>query len=276
MTFPGQVATLVVPAEFAWSEAEGPAAPAALPAAPKASDAAIDAACAALKKDAPAALFLGGQALRADCLEQAGRIAAATGARLICETFPARIERGAGRVPVERLPYFGEMAAEYLKPFSELIMVGAKPPVSFFAYPGKPAHLTAPGTEIIALADAGGDLVAALDGLMHSGAFASHETNADGSTTLHSANGLLVARVVQGGASHDSCAIRAGNIPNAKLKVGQSAARLATGLDVALGRERPSLTYPTGAQIMHMDAYNIRVAQPADTVDVVEISLSKS
>ncbi len=120
------------------------------------------------------------------------------------------------------------------------------------------------------------DPARALDGLMNSGAFESHETNADGSTTLHSANGQLVARVVQGGASHDSCAIRAGSIRDAKLKVGQSAARLATGLKLSLGREAPSLHYPTGAQIMHMDAYNIRVAQPADTVDVVEISLSKS
>ncbi len=120
------------------------------------------------------------------------------------------------------------------------------------------------------------DPARALDGLMNSGAFASHETSTDGSTTLHGANGQLVARIVQGGASHDSCAIRAGNIPNAKLKVGQSAARLATGLDLPLGQERPSLAYPTGAQIMYMDAHNIRVAQPADTADVVEISLSKS
>ncbi len=152
MEFPGKIATLIVPAEFAWSESNSPVAPPTQASAPEADEAAIDAACAALKTGEPTTLFLGGPALRADCLEQAGRISAATGARIICETFPARIERGAGRVPVERLPYFGEMASEYLKPFKHLIMVGAKPPVSFFAYPDKPGWLSPEGAACPVLA----------------------------------------------------------------------------------------------------------------------------
>ena len=116
----------------------------------------------------------------------------------------------------------------------------------------------------------------ALDGLLGSGAFETHQTAADGTITLHGANDQLVAQVVQGGAGHDRCAVRAGNIPGAKLKTGQSAARLATGLNLSLGREAPSLHYPAGAQIMHMGAHSIRVGQPAGTADVVEISLTKS
>ncbi|MFQ5562242.1 MAG: acetolactate synthase large subunit [Parvularculaceae bacterium] len=165
MAFPGEIATLIVSADFAWNESNGPAKPVAPAPAPEADPAAIDAVCAALKSGAPSTLILGGPALRADCLHEAGRIAAATGARLICETFPARIERGAGRVAVERLPYFGEMAAEYLNPFERLIMVGAKPPVSFFAYPGKPGRLTPEDADCLTLTTPRQDALSALGAL---------------------------------------------------------------------------------------------------------------
>ena len=115
MHYPGRIATVVAPANHAWGEGSAPAAPLAAPPVPLASDAAVAAAAEALKgTEGPACLFLGGRALREGALEQAGRIAAATGARLICETFPTRLQRGAGRIAVERLPYFGEQAAESL------------------------------------------------------------------------------------------------------------------------------------------------------------------
>lgn len=165
MEYPGKIATLIAPADHAWTEASGPAAPIAVRAPAKPAAAAVDKASAALKSGEPAALFLGGMALREDALDQAGRIAAATGARILCETFPARLQRGAGRVPVERLPYFGEMAAEYLKDFRHLIMVGAKPPVAFFAYPGKPGWLSPEAAEIVTLADPREDALHALRAL---------------------------------------------------------------------------------------------------------------
>ena len=165
MDYPGRVATLIVPADHAWTEAKGPA-PAVKPAAPaKPAPSFIEKAAAALKSGEPAALFLGGMALRAEALEEAGRIAAASGARLLCETFPARLQRGAGRVPVERLPYFGEMAADVLKDFRHLIMVGAKPPVAFFAYPGKPGWLSPDDAAITTLASPREDALAALRAL---------------------------------------------------------------------------------------------------------------
>lgn len=153
MRYPGAIATLVAPANAAWEDAKGAAPVQPADQAPKADREAVSRAAAALKSGAPAALFLGGRALRENALEEAGRIAEATGARLISETFAARTARGAGRVAVERLPYFGEMAADYLAGLKTIVFVGAKPPVAFFAYPGKPGWLSPDGAELIELAD---------------------------------------------------------------------------------------------------------------------------
>jgi acetolactate synthase-1/2/3 large subunit len=163
--YPGAVATLIAPANFAWENAAG-AAPARAPIdATVASEAGIAAAASLLASGAPSALFLGGMALREDALHEAGRIAEATGARILSETFAARLQRGAGRVPVERLPYFGEMAADYLKGLRRIVFVGAKPPVSFFAYPGKPGWLSPEDAEILELADARTDALQTLRAL---------------------------------------------------------------------------------------------------------------
>ena len=152
MNYPGKIATVIAPADHAWGGDAQPAAKKNSAEAPKASDADIKKAAAALKKGDKPVLFLGGPALREEALVQAGRIAAATGARLVCETFSARMERGAGRVAVERLPYFGEMAAEFIQNSSQIIFVGTKPPVSFFAYPGKPSWLSPEEAELVELA----------------------------------------------------------------------------------------------------------------------------
>ncbi len=152
LRYPGQIATLIVPANHAWDEGGDAVRPRAPLPAPCADDDAVAAAAAALAHGGRCALFLGGRALRADALEAAGRIAARTGARILCETFPARLQRGAGRVPVERLPYFAEVAAEFLTAFDALVLVGAPAPVAFFAYPDKPSRLSPAGAEIVTLA----------------------------------------------------------------------------------------------------------------------------
>lgn len=155
LTYPGQIATLIAPGDHAWTEgASGCDQSLMPPAVPEVTDTAIANAAAALKKSGQSALFLGGRALREDALFQAGRIAAATGSRLICETLPARLQRGFGRVPVERLPYFGEQAVAHLKDFQQIVVIGTKPPVAFFAYPNKPSWLAPEGAELIELADA--------------------------------------------------------------------------------------------------------------------------
>lgn len=153
LAYPGKVATLVVPADHAWNDGSAVAAPGEVPGAQDAPEEAIMQTAQALSKtQGPTALFLGGRALREGALEHAGRIAAKTGARILCETFPARLQRGAGRVPVERLPYFGEQAEEYLKDFGTIVFCGCEPPVSFFAYPGKPSWLSPAGAQLVRLA----------------------------------------------------------------------------------------------------------------------------
>ena len=160
--YPGQVASFIAPADHAWSGAAIEPPSPQLPDIPRAPDRAIQDAAEALRQGSVTALLLGGRGLRADALWQAGRIAAATGARLISETFCARMQRGAGRVPVERLPYFGEQAAEFIKDLDTLIVVGSKAPVSFFAYPGKPSYLAAGDTQLSTLADVRTDALDAL------------------------------------------------------------------------------------------------------------------
>lgn len=164
--YPGKVATVIVPADHAWNEGSAAVRPPAPQAVPQAPAAAVARAAAALREgDGPKCLFLGGRALREDALVQAGRIAAATGARLVCETFSARLQRGAGRVAVEKLPYFGEQAEAYLKDFATVVFCGTEPPVSFFAYPGKPSFLAPPGAQLVRLASLREDALEALGAL---------------------------------------------------------------------------------------------------------------
>ncbi|WP_353229722.1 acetolactate synthase large subunit [Novosphingobium sp.] len=166
MEWPGRVATVIVPANHAWTEGSAPVAPRALAPAPRVPDAVIADAVQALRASTgPVALLLGGRALRADALHMAGRIAAVTGARLVCETFAARVERGVGRVGIDRLPYFGEMAAEYLAPCTTIVTCGTEPPVAFFAYPDKPGTLWPHDATVVRLASSREDMLAALEHL---------------------------------------------------------------------------------------------------------------
>ena len=162
---PGGIATLVLPADVSWSEGAAPAAPvpARLPAPVR--DETVGLAATALRGGEPCVLLLGGAALTRAGLEAASRIAAATGARLIAETFPARLERGAGLPGVDRLAYLGEFAAQQLAGTRQLILAGARAPVSFFAYPGKPGSLTPAEAQVQVLAGDGDDVVGALANL---------------------------------------------------------------------------------------------------------------
>ncbi|HEY5154125.1 MAG TPA: acetolactate synthase large subunit, partial [Acidimicrobiales bacterium] len=134
---PGQVATLILPADVSWLEAGGPAAPVARAARATVDPTTIAAVADALRSGASAALLVGGSALREAPLVDASRVATATGAKLLGETFPRRLERGAGLPAVDRLGYLAEFAAMQLDGLRHLVLVDAPSPVSFFAYPGK-------------------------------------------------------------------------------------------------------------------------------------------
>lgn len=162
LTHSGSISTIVVPADHAWTAVEPQ--PYHLPeiTTKRISDDTVQTAAQALRNADKSCLFLGGRALREEGLEQAGRIAAATGCRLISETFFARQARGIGRVPTERLAYFGEAATEQLVDLDALVLVGVKSPVSFFAYPDKPSVLAPETATQTVLADAEMDVVDAL------------------------------------------------------------------------------------------------------------------
>ncbi len=162
---PGEVATLILPADVSWSEGGVVAGPVARRQPTQVSPTTIEDAARALRSGENTALLLGGDGMRERGVGTAARIAAATGAELLAETFVARAERGAGIPNVQRLAYLGEMAAGQLDGLRHLILVGARSPVSFFAYPGKPSDLVPEGCDVITLADAGSDVVGALDAL---------------------------------------------------------------------------------------------------------------
>jgi acetolactate synthase-1/2/3 large subunit len=165
MSPPGQVATVILPADVTWSPGAQPAA--AVPARPRARvpDEVIAAAAAVLRGGEPSVILLGGAGMHRPALEAASRTAQATGARLLAETFPARHERGAGIPAVDRLAYLAELAAAQLDGARHLVLAGARAPVSFFAYPGRPSSLVPEGCQVHPLAAPGDDICGALTAL---------------------------------------------------------------------------------------------------------------
>src|SRR5919107_1906186 len=165
MTPPGRVATLILPADVSWNEADGPAPlPPVEGRAPVAPET-ISNVARVLRSGEPALLFMGGDALREPGLMLAGRIAAKTGARLLAQTLNARVERGAGRVAVDFLPYPVDAALASFANVRHLVLVGSEAPVAFFAYPEKPSALSPPQCETHTLATPGEDIVGALEAL---------------------------------------------------------------------------------------------------------------
>ena len=134
----GQIATLVLPADTAWTEAAGPAT--CLPAAAleRPDDRQIEAAAVRLAQPG-AALMVGGAALFGTLREQAGRIAARTGCTLMSDTLVPRIARGAGAARITQLLYPVDPKIAQLAQTRSLTLVGSERPVAFFAYPGKPS-----------------------------------------------------------------------------------------------------------------------------------------
>jgi len=161
---PGRIATLILPADAAWNAVAGVAVPKARPRPPASPDPArVARAAQALRSGGETVILLSGKALRAGPLATAGRIARATGARLMAQQSNARIERGAGRVAVERVPYRVDQALAAFAPVGRVILVGARAPVAFFAYPGKPGGMLPPACEVIAMTTEDDDLALAVE-----------------------------------------------------------------------------------------------------------------
>jgi acetolactate synthase-1/2/3 large subunit len=162
---PGRVASLVLPADTSWLESAGPSDPLPSRSRQQVPDSTIADVAKALRSGEPAALLLGGSAMLEDGLLAGSRVAATTGTKLLAETFPARVERGAGLPSVERLGYLAEFAIAQLDGLAHLVLVDARAPVSFFAYPDKPSYLVPDGCQVHVLAEGADDAVVALQAL---------------------------------------------------------------------------------------------------------------
>jgi acetolactate synthase-1/2/3 large subunit len=148
-----QISTLILPADTSWTDGAGLGEKS--PRQPKRPDVdadAVESAAAVLRSGEPTVILIGGDATHGAGLSAGARIAEATGTRWYCETFPTRLERGAGIPAVDRIPYFAEAVVAQLEGTKHLILAGAASPVSFFAYPGKPSDLVPEGCSVQVLA----------------------------------------------------------------------------------------------------------------------------
>ena len=138
-TSPGQIATMILPSDTCWDPGGIVAEPLPVPATPQAETHAIRNAARVLREKRNVLVLLGGPALREGAQQLARRIEAATGCRLLAEGSNARVQRGRGRLPLERVPYPVDQAVAALASVEHIILVNAKAPIGFFGYPGKPS-----------------------------------------------------------------------------------------------------------------------------------------
>lgn len=162
---PGGVSTLILPADAAWStvDSEIPIATAQWRSPAQADPRMIERAANAVRSGGTPMFLLAGDALSGDALKKAAAIAERFGGRIAAEQTNRRIERGIGRPPVERMPYVVEQAMAFLEDVTDLILVGSKAPVTFFAYPNLPTSPIPPGCRVTRLAERSDDLPGAID-----------------------------------------------------------------------------------------------------------------
>ena len=164
-----QIATLILPADTAWSEADGAAEVPVDMQRPSYSPQAVEGAAKILHGDAAHTLLLvTGSALTEQGLAFAERISGKTGCTVMGQTYHPRMARGRGRFSLNRIPYVIEQALPILKNFRHIVLVEASEPVAFFAYPNKPSMLKAEGCEVHRMTSWGENSVAALEALANS------------------------------------------------------------------------------------------------------------
>lgn len=159
---PPVLSTLVLPADVSWGDGAAPGRPRPVSARTRVSGDVIASVAKLLRSGEPCLLLVGGSAARADGLVSASRVASATGAGLLLETSIGRLERAGGLPPAERLNYRAGRAIRQLAGVRHLILVDAKSPVAFFAYPGKNSDLVPEGCEVHVLSSASDDSIEAL------------------------------------------------------------------------------------------------------------------
>lgn len=160
----GQVSTLIVHADAAWTEGGVVAGPvAATP--PAAPDPALVREAAAMLRAGQAMILAGNLGARRDALLLASAVAAKTGARVATIGRNPRLERGAGTAVAERLPNPAGPQSKVLAEMRNLILLGEGEPIAFFGHPDRPSRTTHPDCRILTLAGAHDDAQAAIAAL---------------------------------------------------------------------------------------------------------------
>ena len=161
-TAPGGIASLILPSDVCWNEGgvvgtpRAPAAPAPV------ADETVRAIAALIERGEPTLLLVGGEALDAHGLHTASRLEEIDNVRVMAPMSNRRVARGRTAADIARVPYAVDAALKAMAGVKHLVLVEAAPPVTFFAYPGKPGTQLPPGTEVHVLAqpdeDGGGAL----------------------------------------------------------------------------------------------------------------------
>ncbi|PSO18761.1 acetolactate synthase large subunit [Bradyrhizobium sp. MOS003] len=163
---PPQIATLILPADTAWNEADGIAEVPAEQQRASYSPQAVEQAAKILHGDGEGTLLLmTGSALSEQGLALAERIAAKTGCTVMGPTFRPRMARGRGRYSIDRIHYVIDQALPMLAKFRHIVLVESDDPVAFFAYPNKPSVLRPEGCDVHRMTAWGENSVAALEAL---------------------------------------------------------------------------------------------------------------
>ena len=165
-TLPGQIATLILPSDTSWDEGGVVADALPVPDSPAIDPFAVQNAARVLRTGKNVLILLAGRGVLGASQSLAWRIAQATGAALMADYGTAHMARGRGRLQLERVPYNTDLAVQALSRFEHIILVSAKPPVGFFAYPGKPSKQYPEATQLHVLAREDQDAEAALRSLV--------------------------------------------------------------------------------------------------------------
>ncbi|MDE0279765.1 MAG: acetolactate synthase large subunit [Gammaproteobacteria bacterium] len=166
-SMPGRIATLILPSDASWGEGGVVSGPLPVPVPAAVDPAVVSQAARALHGGGGEVLILlSGHGALAPAQELAWRVSQATGARLMADYVTSHLSRGRGRLQLARVPYGTDLAREALAPCKTLILVNSKPPVGFFAYPGKSSTQYADDARFITLSRPDQDAVAALQALV--------------------------------------------------------------------------------------------------------------
>ncbi|SDS61195.1 acetolactate synthase large subunit [Pseudomonas oryzae] len=165
-TYPGQIATLILPADVSWEGGGVVAAPITPPAPPAIDGHVVENAARILRNNQNVLILLAGHGVLSAAQALAWRIASATGAKVMADYVSAHVARGRGRMQLDRVPYDMDAAISALQPFEHIILVNAKPPVGFFGYPELPSRQYSPTTQLHVLSRPDQDAVGALKALV--------------------------------------------------------------------------------------------------------------